>query len=38
VLGRPSAEQTEYFSAGATLSKKKKKKKKTKRRNKTPKP
>jgi hypothetical protein len=28
VLGRPSADQTEYFPAGATLGKKKKKKKK----------
>jgi hypothetical protein len=35
VLGRPSADQKEYFPDGATLGKKKKK---TKGRNKTPKP
>jgi hypothetical protein len=34
VLGRPSADQKEYFPDGATLGKKKK----TKGRNKTPKP
>jgi hypothetical protein len=33
VLGRPAADQTEYFPAGATLGRKK-----TKRRNKTPTP
>jgi hypothetical protein len=37
MLGRPSADQTEYFTAGATLSKKNRTNNK-KRRNKTPKP